>query len=251
MSDPQATVPAFAGSAGPAEAAVPDFYKPENYRAEDSVGYLMRRIITTVGQAVDGQLWSRAARPIRSGCRCYKLHLGKATTVAELARECELDAGAMTRLLDRLEAKGLCRRVRSVTDRRVVNIELTDEGRAAAAQVPARAVPGAERIPRRLQRSRMAAAQGLPASHPRQRAGLRGPRRKEMTTLPRRRPRSRPGRRRRPPSRPLALALAGCADMARHRLAGAAARRRIARPRFAARRQRRPATPRRRRRRRR
>jgi DNA-binding MarR family transcriptional regulator len=40
------------------------------------------------------------------------------------------------RLLDRLEAKGLCRRVRSQADRRVVNIELTDEGRAAAEQVP-------------------------------------------------------------------------------------------------------------------
>jgi len=47
-----------------------------------------------------------------------------------------LDTGAMTRLLDRLEAKGLCRRVRSLADRRVVNIELTDEGRAAAEQVP-------------------------------------------------------------------------------------------------------------------
>jgi DNA-binding MarR family transcriptional regulator len=56
--------------------------------------------------------------------------------VAELARECLLDTGAMTRLLDRLEAKGLCRRVRSLADRRVVNIELTDEGRAAAEQVP-------------------------------------------------------------------------------------------------------------------
>jgi DNA-binding MarR family transcriptional regulator len=42
----------------------------------------------------------------------------------------------MTRLLDRLEAKGLCRRVRSLEDRRVVNIELTDEGRAAAKEVP-------------------------------------------------------------------------------------------------------------------
>ena len=42
----------------------------------------------------------------------------------------------MTRLLDRLEAKGLCRRVRSVSDRRVVNIELTDEGRESARGIP-------------------------------------------------------------------------------------------------------------------
>jgi DNA-binding MarR family transcriptional regulator len=62
--------------------------------------------------------------------------MGVAPTVAELARECQLDTGAMTRLLDRLEAKGLCRRIRSLSDRRVVNLELTDEGRAAAEAVP-------------------------------------------------------------------------------------------------------------------
>ena len=42
----------------------------------------------------------------------------------------------MTRLLDRLESKGLCRRVRSETDRRVVQIELTPEGEEVAQRVP-------------------------------------------------------------------------------------------------------------------
>ena len=42
----------------------------------------------------------------------------------------------MTRLLDRLEAKDLCRRVRSCTDRRVVNLELTPAGRDAAQEIP-------------------------------------------------------------------------------------------------------------------
>jgi DNA-binding MarR family transcriptional regulator len=66
----------------------------------------------------------------------FKLYMGQASTVAELARESELDAGAMTRLLDRLEAKGLVSRVRSSSDRRVVNLELTPEGREAAKQIP-------------------------------------------------------------------------------------------------------------------
>ena len=35
-----------------------------------------------------------------------------------------------------LPKDSLCRRVRSVADRRVVNIELTDEGRTAAEEVP-------------------------------------------------------------------------------------------------------------------
>jgi DNA-binding MarR family transcriptional regulator len=42
----------------------------------------------------------------------------------------------MTRLLDRLEAKELCRRIRSSEDRRVVNLELTEAGRAAAKKIP-------------------------------------------------------------------------------------------------------------------
>ena len=120
----------------PATAAVPDSYRPESYRAEESVGYLMRRVINAMSQAVDGQLCKPDSPTYPQWLPLHKLHMGTAQTVAELARECLLDAGSMTRLLDRLEAKSLCRRVRSVTDRRVVNIELTDEGRAAAQQVP-------------------------------------------------------------------------------------------------------------------
>ncbi|HMA06844.1 MAG TPA: MarR family transcriptional regulator, partial [Ramlibacter sp.] len=66
-----------------------------------------------------------------------KLSMGASSTPAELARECHLDAGGMTRLLDRLETKGLVRRVRSSEDRRVVNLELTDPGREAAKHIPA------------------------------------------------------------------------------------------------------------------
>lgn len=112
------------------------FYKAENYRSEESIGYLMRRIMSAVGQAVELRMCEPGSPTYPQWVPLHKLHMGHATTVAELARECELDTGAMTRLLDRLEAKGLCRRVRSVADRRVVNIELTDEGRAAAEQVP-------------------------------------------------------------------------------------------------------------------
>lgn len=66
----------------------------------------------------------------------YRIARGECLTVAALARDQSLDPGAMTRALDRLEAKGLIRRVRSVADRRVVQIELTPAGRDAAAVVP-------------------------------------------------------------------------------------------------------------------
>ena len=120
----------------PTRPAVPNFYRPENYRPEESIGYMMRRILTVHQPDGRARLCEPGGPTYPQWIPLYKLHMGMATTVAELARECQLDTGAMTRLLDRLEAKGLCRRVRSVSDRRVVNIELTDEGRAAAEQVP-------------------------------------------------------------------------------------------------------------------
>ena len=116
--------------------ATPGFYQPEGYLAEQSVGHMMRRITTIVGQLVSNKMSEPSGPTFPQWAPLFKLYLGHATTVAELARECQLDTGAMTRLLDRLEAKGLCRRVRSVSDRRVVNIELTEEGSAAAREVP-------------------------------------------------------------------------------------------------------------------
>lgn len=115
---------------------VPSFYQADNYRAEESIGYMMRRIMATVSQSIESQICEPGSPTYPQWLVLYKLHAQKAATVAELARECLLDTGAMTRLLDRLEAKDLCRRVRSVADRRVVNIELTDEGRVAAQAVP-------------------------------------------------------------------------------------------------------------------
>ena len=111
------------------------FYDAETYTPSDSVGYLMRRIITVVAQQIEHEL-EPSGLTNAQWVPLFKLALGSATTGAELARECELDAGAMTRLLDRLEGKGLCRRERSSEDRRVVNLEMTDEGREAVKVVP-------------------------------------------------------------------------------------------------------------------
>ncbi len=112
-----------------------EFYRADNYVTEESVGYLMRRALAMVAQDVERELVVSDLTNAQ-WVPLLKLFMGEASTVAELARECHLDAGAMTRLLDRLEAKGLCRRVRSVEDRRVVNIELTEPGRETARGIP-------------------------------------------------------------------------------------------------------------------
>ena len=66
----------------------------------------------------------------------FKLAAKDCDTVAALSRELDLDPGAMTRALDRLEAKGLVLRERSTGDRRVVHLRLTEEGRRIARKVP-------------------------------------------------------------------------------------------------------------------
>jgi DNA-binding MarR family transcriptional regulator len=112
-----------------------EFYKAEGYNAGESVGYLMRRIMALISQGVERELEPKGLTNAQ-WVPLLKLYMGHASTVAELARGCDLDAGSMTRLLDRLEAKELVRRVRSVDDRRVVNLELTEAGQAAAKEIP-------------------------------------------------------------------------------------------------------------------
>ncbi len=51
-------------------------------------------------------------------------------TPSELARALDHDAGALTRLLDRLQEKGYVRRKPRDDDRRVVDVSLTEAGRA-------------------------------------------------------------------------------------------------------------------------
>lgn len=110
------------------------FYQPESYHPNESAAYLMRRILACMAAEVEDALEPTGLTNAQ-WVPLLKLHMGEASSVAELARECQLDTGAMTRLLDRLEAKGLLARVRSSQDRRVVNIELTGEGRKAARQI--------------------------------------------------------------------------------------------------------------------
>ena len=113
-----------------------DFYQPEAYCAEESVGYLMKRVMMSVVYQVDKRLDVHELTSAQWG-PLMRLQTTGGSTVAELARWLNVDAGAMTRLLDRLEKKGLCKRVRSTEDRRVVKVELTPEGEASIRQVPA------------------------------------------------------------------------------------------------------------------
>jgi DNA-binding MarR family transcriptional regulator len=112
------------------------FHDAVSYRPEESVGYLMKRVMLSIVHQADKRLADHDLTSAQWGPLMRLKQCGQCT-VAELARWNNIDAGAMTRLLDRLEKKGLCKRVRSLEDRRVVQVELTPGGEQAIEQVPA------------------------------------------------------------------------------------------------------------------
>jgi DNA-binding MarR family transcriptional regulator len=110
-------------------------YDGARYDVSESVGHQLFNLMTMMRREVE---WRMAALDLTDAQwrPLWMLASGRTDTANEMARLLEMDAGAMTRLLDRLEAKGLIERTRSETDRRVVHLRLTDAGRAAVAEVP-------------------------------------------------------------------------------------------------------------------
>lgn len=115
---------------------VTKFYEVGSYARGESLGWLLKRVY----QAITFQAGQRVASNGLTHAQwgpLLLLRMGGPCSVAKLVAELDTDAGAMTRLLDRLEAKGLCQRERSSEDRRVVVLSLTDEGRRITADLTA------------------------------------------------------------------------------------------------------------------
>ncbi len=63
------------------------------------------------------------------------LHDG-AMPPSQIARHIMVNSSTLTGVIDRLEKKGLVCRLRNDPDRRIIRVELTDEGRALAEKAP-------------------------------------------------------------------------------------------------------------------
>lgn len=110
-----------------AQSAEASFYSAATLRPGDSLAYLLKSVLASIRSAADTELQGRGL----TFAQCvplYKISLCKDTTLAVLARELDADPAAVTRLLDRLEAKNLVVRERSTTDRRVVHVRTTPLG---------------------------------------------------------------------------------------------------------------------------
>jgi DNA-binding MarR family transcriptional regulator len=87
-------------------------------------------------------------------------------SLRELAGEEGISAPSLSGHVDRLEAAGLLRRVRSTGDRRRVGLELTPEGRAILKRVRAQRTSWlADRLGRLSDEERERVEQALPALH--------------------------------------------------------------------------------------
>ncbi len=102
-------------------------YDIETFRPSQGVGAHIGRARRTIVEAIDKEL---APLDISHAQWIVVMLLGDgaASTAAELCKILIYDPGAMTRLLDRLEKKGVLRRVRTRDDRRTVRLELTAGG---------------------------------------------------------------------------------------------------------------------------
>lgn len=111
------------------------FYDGAQYDYTNSVGQQIFQLLTAMRRDVDQRMAEHGLtdaqwRPV------WLLAIGRVSTPLELARELEMDPGAMSRLIHRLAAKGLVERKRSAADRRVVHLQLTPAGELVAARIP-------------------------------------------------------------------------------------------------------------------
>ena len=134
-----ASRPSSSARPRPASAARKDsassFYDGRTYATDNSYGYLLRRLYASMQRHFEKRMQPLDLTAGQWGPLLLMAE-GRGNTAAELARGMDIDTGAMTRMLDRLEAKGLVARARSASDRRVVHLELTAEGLNVASQIP-------------------------------------------------------------------------------------------------------------------
>jgi DNA-binding MarR family transcriptional regulator len=107
---------------------VADVYDHKTFEPSRCVGPLIGRVRVTLLDALD-----EAFLPYNVTAAQYMIIamlVSGADSASQICRGISYDAGAMTRMIDRLEQRGLLRRVRVADDRRTQKLELTEEGKA-------------------------------------------------------------------------------------------------------------------------
>jgi DNA-binding MarR family transcriptional regulator len=112
-----------------------DHYTPKNFALTESVGFALTKARNLITSEMDAALKDLDITSPQMGI-LLSIRRGIATTPYGLSKLLSVDTGLMTRLLDKLEDKGLVERSRCLEDRRVVNLTLTAAGEDVAGQIP-------------------------------------------------------------------------------------------------------------------
>jgi DNA-binding MarR family transcriptional regulator len=105
------------------------FYSNDDFEPDCALGYLARRV-HQAGQVALEPMFAEEGLTGIQWSALMSIWFERGSTCAALARDLAHDKGAMTRLVDTLEQRGWVTRVRDSDDRRIINLTLTDEGRA-------------------------------------------------------------------------------------------------------------------------
>ena len=108
---------------------MPSLYDKRSFRSFESVGAYIGRVRKALIEKLDQELVALGLNTAQS-LVIVMLAEEVASTASEMCRGLSHDPGAMTRLVDKLELKGLVRRVRTGDDRRSAQLALTAKGRA-------------------------------------------------------------------------------------------------------------------------
>ena len=122
-----------------------DFYDVRNYDPRESLGYLVTMVRRRLLDLVEPDFAQLGLTPVQA-IIVMGLDAGVADTAADLCKTMQHDPGAMTRVLDQLEERGLVRRVRLAGDRRAQKLELTAAGRKALPAIKSAAVRASNRM---------------------------------------------------------------------------------------------------------
>ena len=107
------------------------FYTSDTFFPDMSIGYLVK-VVHLRSHAKLDSLFAGEGITATQWQVLISIYFGHGATGAMLARTLAHDAGAMTRMIDAMEVRGLIARTRDPDDRRLINLSLTEEGYSVA-----------------------------------------------------------------------------------------------------------------------
>jgi DNA-binding MarR family transcriptional regulator len=115
------------------------YYSVESFEPNRSVGFLVKRCGVLMSQEAERR-FAALSISFTQWTALKALSLQEHISATRLSEFLGYDMGALTRVVDDLERRGLVRRERSQRDRRAVEIAITAEGRRHAAEAQRKVV---------------------------------------------------------------------------------------------------------------